>query len=843
MASIHEHRHRLLRVGRRERRSSRPSSARSLAARGHRVHILSSDTPVRLGDYQPGLSFHRVETPSYPLFREPQYLLSLAEQDRAGVARRASRHRARALRDSARDRRVPGAADSRRRRGSGAVPRVITTLHGTDITLLGSDPSYSETVAFCIEQSDGVTAVSESLQGGHESRARASTREIRVIPNFVDCTANRRREVGALRARLAPRRREAADSRVQLPAGEAGDGRRRGVRARARARARPAADGRRRSRPRRRARGSRARSASPTTCDFLGEQDQVVPLLSAADVFLLPSAQESFGLAALEAMACEVPVVASRVGGLPEVIQDGVNGFLHEPDDLDGMAHSHAAAPDRRRRCTGAPRRQHARRAEGRFCDSKIVPLYEAYYEEVLAGNDQRRTRAECAYETSLLVVAACARVGLAVPRAQMRVVPVDEEQGHVALGLALRHLGNTGIFMKATAHPDDENNGLLVMLNRGQGYPHGARDGDARQRRPERDRPRDLRGARRPAHRGARRAAPLRRRRAVLHARGRLRLLVQRRGDLREVGPRRDHRRLRPADPDDPARRDPRPARRTAPAAASTIRRRRSSRATPSSSPAIRRSIPSRSKEGLRPWQPRKFYFAGRFGGPGEQTQAAKTAGDQPRRVRSAARQDLLRDRHRSAQHAQVPGHGAAARACRARRRDSYPARRVDDRRAAGARRDDRSSTASTPRSPASRSSPAPDRRETWWTDSPRSRRPCRTRSSGSTPKAHGATLQPLLTGLRAVRALRAPASRPWRSTRAGASSIDFRLRQKEREFQQAILLANGVRVEALADDGVVVPGQPVQVSVRGRQPRRGRRDRQAGEVRRVRRPTRRAR
>jgi glycosyltransferase involved in cell wall biosynthesis len=117
---------------------------------------------------------------------------------------------------------------------------------------------------------------------------------------------------------------------------------------------------------------------------FLGEQDQVLPLLSIADAFLLPSAQESFGLAALEAMACEVPVVASRVGGLPEVIDDHVNGFLHQPDDLDGMARSTLKLltdADLRARL-GAAAKQKVR---SRFCSEKIVPVYEAYYEEVRA--------------------------------------------------------------------------------------------------------------------------------------------------------------------------------------------------------------------------------------------------------------------------------------------------------------------------------------------------------------------------------------------------------------------------------------------------------------------------
>ena len=117
---------------------------------------------------------------------------------------------------------------------------------------------------------------------------------------------------------------------------------------------------------------------------FLGEQDALVPLLSAADVFLLTSSQESFGLAALEAMACGVPVVASRVGGVPEVVEDGVSGFLHPPDDLDGMARSVLALlgdSSLRHRIGDAA----SQAAHGRYCEEMIVPQYESYYEELLA--------------------------------------------------------------------------------------------------------------------------------------------------------------------------------------------------------------------------------------------------------------------------------------------------------------------------------------------------------------------------------------------------------------------------------------------------------------------------
>src|SRR5688572_23630358 len=185
-----------------------------LATRGHRVHILSSDMPARFGEYQPGLFFHRVETPAYPLFREPQYILSLAnkivqvsrDEDleivhaHYAIPHATAGYLARQILSS----RVQGEWG----RGGGVpgvnkVPKVITTLHGTDITLLGSDRSYSETVAFCIEQSDGVTAVSESLKAD-TYRELGVRHDIRVIPNFLDCSVHRRREAADLRRTLAP---------------------------------------------------------------------------------------------------------------------------------------------------------------------------------------------------------------------------------------------------------------------------------------------------------------------------------------------------------------------------------------------------------------------------------------------------------------------------------------------------------------------------------------------------------------------------------------------------------------------------------------------------------------
>lgn len=354
---------------------------KALATRGHRVHILSGEMPVRLGDYQPGLSFHRVESPSYPLFREPQYLLALTSKivqvsldERLDVvhAHYAIPH-------------ATAACLARQiisERHGGAGPRVVTTLHGTDITVLGPDPSFSEIVSFGIEQSDGVTAVSESLKEDTRRELEVGC-DIRVIPNFIDCASYQRKDASAVRERLAPngepllihvsnfRAVKRVTAVVEVFAR---------VRRMMPARLLMVGDGPDAAAATREAR----RLGVARDVLFLGEQDTVVPLLSAADVFLLTSSQESFGLAALEAMACGVPVVASRVGGLPEVVDHGVTGFLHAPDDLDGMSASVIAVlsdPHFRQRIGDAAFNV----AHTRYCDDLIVPRYEAYYEELLA--------------------------------------------------------------------------------------------------------------------------------------------------------------------------------------------------------------------------------------------------------------------------------------------------------------------------------------------------------------------------------------------------------------------------------------------------------------------------
>jgi L-malate glycosyltransferase len=354
---------------------------KALARRGHHVHFISTEMPFRFGEFQAGLSFHQVLTPTYPLFREPQYLLSLANKI-VQVSREFNldivhAHYA-----------VPHATAAFLSRqvlaSSGSAPRVVTTLHGTDITLVGSDPSYSQIVAFSIEQSDRVTAVSESLRASTCEELGVS-RDITVVPNFLDCGVHRRQASPALRQRFGggdpdvkivthvsnfrpvkrveavlaifDRIRRAVDARLLL----VGDGPELGTAYRV------------------------ARELGISgQIDFVGAQEEIVPLLSVSDLFLLPSSQESFGLAALEAMACEVPVVASRVGGLPEVIEHGVSGFLHAPDELDAMAASALSLlTDPALHASIA--QVACERVRTHFCADRVVPMYEKCYSELLA--------------------------------------------------------------------------------------------------------------------------------------------------------------------------------------------------------------------------------------------------------------------------------------------------------------------------------------------------------------------------------------------------------------------------------------------------------------------------
>ena len=334
---------------------------------------------------------------------------------------------------------------------------------------------------------------------------------------------------------------------------------------------------------------------------------------------------------------------------------------------------------------------------------------------------------------TLAVVAGLVTAVGLGLG-AQMRVAPRRRGTGPrrprpgAAPSRQHRHLHE-----RATAHPDDENNGLLVQLNRGQGYRTTLATATRGNGGQNEIGPEIFEALGVLADRGTCRAAPLRRRRAVLHARRRLRLFVQPRRDVREMGPRRDHRRLRPLDPDDSAGRHHGHERQRAPAEASTIKRPRSIAREAFKLAADPTKYPEQLKDGLRPWQPRSSTSIRLRAPPGTPERRHGLCRAQSVGVRSAARQDLRRDRHRGAQHAQVPGHGAAARAAWASRRRpiSSPNRRspVSCRRT---RR--RSSTASTRTIPGLAQFAGPRPPQELTTVWPRSPRPSRTRRSSST-------------------------------------------------------------------------------------------------------------
>jgi len=356
--------------------------AHALAARGHQVHLISSDPPFRWRSGVPGMTFEPVEVPPYPLFREPQYLLALANT----IARVAEERQLDIVHAHYA---VPHAtaaylADQMLSASASVVcPRTVTTLHGTDITLIGSDPSYTRVVAFSIERSHAVTAVSASLRADTIS-ALGLQHEIGVIPNFLDCGEYRRRFDPELRRRLCPpgecdalvvhvsnfRPVKRVDIALEVF---------RRIRQRVRARFALVGDGPVRADIERRA----AEYQLGADVIFAGEQQDLVPWLSVADLFLLPSAQESFGLAALEAMACEVPVVASRVGGLPEIIEDGITGFTCPPGAVEMMTERGVALitdSQLRASITAAA----AEMVRTRYCTDLIVPQYEAQYRQVM---------------------------------------------------------------------------------------------------------------------------------------------------------------------------------------------------------------------------------------------------------------------------------------------------------------------------------------------------------------------------------------------------------------------------------------------------------------------------
>jgi N-acetyl-alpha-D-glucosaminyl L-malate synthase BshA len=353
-----------------------------LALRGHEIHFISYAPPIRLTGTNANIHYHEVEVSRYPLFDYPPYDLALATRmaEVAEFQELDLLHVHYAIPHSV------SAMLAKQMLAAAAKPRklpFVTTLHGTDITLVGQDPSYLPITRFSIEQSDGVTAISEYLRE-RTLREFEIKNHIQVIYNFVNCDVYvRDAEAAQRKLEFAPkgerilvhlsnfrpvkrltdvieifdRVRKKIPSKLMLM-GDGPD--------------RPAAE--------------RLANKKGIQHDvfFLGKQDNVHTKLALADVMLLPSELESFGLAALEGMACKVVPIATNVGGVPEVIEHGRSGYLAKVGDVESMAGyaidllgDDAALTLMAQACRDV--------ASARFCTTKIIPQYEEFYRRVLA--------------------------------------------------------------------------------------------------------------------------------------------------------------------------------------------------------------------------------------------------------------------------------------------------------------------------------------------------------------------------------------------------------------------------------------------------------------------------
>jgi N-acetyl-alpha-D-glucosaminyl L-malate synthase BshA len=350
---------------------------KALADNGHQVHFITYNQPARLDFFSENLFYHEVSVSKYPLFDYPPYELALASR-LVDVVRFENLdilhvHYA-----------IPHASAAFMAKQIlltyGIYIPVVTTLHGTDITLVGKDRTYKPVVTFSINKSDGVTAVSENLR--HDTYEFFEIEnDIRVIPNFIDLKRFNLQAKDHFKKAIAPagekilihtsnfRKVKRTKDVIRIFAK---------VREKIPSKLLMVGDG-----------GER------TDCEqlcrdlgvaddtrFLGKQDAIEEILSVSDLFLMPSQSESFGLAALEAMACKVPVISSNAGGLPELNVDGVTGFLKDVGDIQGMADSAIYILENEDRL--ATFKENALTRAKMFDLAKILPEYENYYAEVI---------------------------------------------------------------------------------------------------------------------------------------------------------------------------------------------------------------------------------------------------------------------------------------------------------------------------------------------------------------------------------------------------------------------------------------------------------------------------
>jgi len=352
-----------------------------LAQRGHEVHFISYAQPIRLTGPHPNIHYHEVEVSRYPLFDYPPYDLALATRmaEVSEIYELDLLHVHYAIPHSV------SAMLARQMLAAGAKHRklpFVTTLHGTDITLVGQDPSYLPITRFSIEQSDGVTAISQYLRE-RTLREFGISNNIHVIYNFVNCdlytrcpaSAKERIEFAPGGERLLVHLSNFRPVKRVTDTIEIFDR----VRKKVPSKLLLIGDGPERSR----AEWLAVQKGLHNDVLFLGKQDAIHEKLAVADVLLLPSELESFGLAALEAMSCEVVPIATRVGGIPEVIEHGVSGYLAGVGDVETMANyavdllsDEGRLQEMGKACRFA--------AKSRFCSSEIIPQYEEFYRRIL---------------------------------------------------------------------------------------------------------------------------------------------------------------------------------------------------------------------------------------------------------------------------------------------------------------------------------------------------------------------------------------------------------------------------------------------------------------------------